>query len=87
MPVELLGYNNMKGIVEMRSAVAWLMEKTFVRGEVPVLPEHLHVASGCGAVIDQLIHLVCDAGDVILVPAPFYPGEIGRVPVSAPSVT
>lgn len=56
---------------EMREATAKMMRATFLSG-TDVKPEHLHIASGVAAVLDQLGYLVFDAGDSVLIPAPYY---------------
>jgi aspartate/methionine/tyrosine aminotransferase len=38
------------------------------------LPENLVAGNGCGPVLEALIACLADAGDCILVPAPFYHG-------------
>jgi 1-aminocyclopropane-1-carboxylate synthase len=40
---------------------------------VDVDPEHLTALTGCGSVIDLLLHCVANPGDAVLIPAPYYP--------------
>ena len=37
-------------------------------------PAHLIVQTGCGAILNNMCQLMCEEGDAILVPAPYYPG-------------
>jgi aspartate/methionine/tyrosine aminotransferase len=39
-----------------------------------VKPEHICVMSGCGAVLSAMFNLLGEAGDAVLIPAPYYPG-------------
>lgn len=40
---------------------------------VQVLPEHLSVSAGVGAVLDLLFHCIAEPGAGVLIPAPYYP--------------
>ncbi|KAF9433135.1 hypothetical protein BGZ76_009835 [Entomortierella beljakovae] len=39
-----------------------------------VLPEHIVIAAGCSAIVDNFTFSVCDPGDGILISTPFYGG-------------
>lgn len=41
---------------------------------VPVLPSHLATAPGANASIDALLYNICEAGDGILIPSPYWNG-------------
>lgn len=37
-------------------------------------PAHIFLASGCGAVLSTMFNLLGEAGESVLIPAPYYPG-------------
>ena len=41
---------------------------------IAVNPADLIVQTGCGAILSNMFSLMCEEGDGILVPAPYYPG-------------
>ncbi len=55
----------------MKAALAAHLRKKF--GGYEFAPLHVTVAAGCGAIIDMLAFCICEAGDGILIPTPFYP--------------
>ncbi|KAK9811667.1 hypothetical protein WJX72_008020 [[Myrmecia] bisecta] len=72
MPMDVFYYQDMRGIARLRAALAGLLQQSFMQG-VPVDPDHIIVSSGCGAVLDNLFYTIADAGDSILILAPYYP--------------
>ncbi|KAG2483578.1 hypothetical protein HYH03_017585 [Edaphochlamys debaryana] len=81
-PQDALCYQNMRGITELRSALARLLEATFMKG-IPVDPEHLAVSAGAGAVLDNVFHCIAGPGDAVLIPAPYYPAFDNDLEVKA----
>ncbi len=72
MPVTwLAAYGDMKGTPRFKEALAAHMSKKF--GGYAFAPRHVAVAAGCGAIIDMLAFCICEAGDGIMIPTPFYP--------------
>ena len=69
---EHLYYSDFRGMPELRSSLAQFMTRHITNGEL-VSEDNIALGNGCGAVLDNLFHLLCDAGDGILLPAPFYP--------------
>eukprot|EP00775_Hariotina_reticulata_P007424 gene7424-7633_t len=63
----------MRGTLELRQGIASLMSGTMMGGKLDVDPNDLFVLSGAGAVLDVLFHCIADAGDAVLIPAPYYP--------------
>ncbi|KAH8100415.1 pyridoxal phosphate-dependent transferase [Cristinia sonorae] len=41
--------------------------------KTPVLPSQIIAGAGCSILIEYLVHAICDPGDVVLTPAPFWP--------------
>eukprot|EP00775_Hariotina_reticulata_P003457 gene3457-3728_t len=72
IPLSAMSYQDMRGIPELRAAIARMMQTTFMQG-VQVDPDNLSVLAGCGTVVDMLFHLIADEGQSILIPAPYYP--------------
>jgi aspartate/methionine/tyrosine aminotransferase len=62
-------YGPPHGSPELRAAVAGLLGRTW---HAPVDPEDLVVVAGATAALDIAATVVCDPGDVVLVPAPYY---------------
>lgn len=71
MPNWVADYADMKGHETFRTAIANMMEKTWVK--VPVDPECIASQAGCNSVLDQLSWCLCDAGDAMMTPLPIYP--------------
>lgn len=67
-----LGYDAMTGNLEFRQELARFMGRTFLGREFP--PAELAVLAGAGSVLELLFHVICDAGDAVLVPTPSYAG-------------
>ena len=66
-----LGYQDMKGTLELRSALA----ATYARMLAPTVAfdaKHLSVSAGAGAVLEQLAFALASPGDCFLIPAPWY---------------
>ena len=45
---------------------------TYFRSAIPVHPSHIAVVGGASSCLDQLMYTICDAGDSVLVPAPYW---------------
>ncbi|KAL4458929.1 hypothetical protein ABPG75_013794 [Micractinium tetrahymenae] len=71
-PTMVLNYSGMKGIWELQVAMARLMEHFFLPGH-SVDPQHICISSGCSAILDNMFYCLCDEGDGVLIPAPYYP--------------
>lgn len=64
-------YNELHGAGFLREAVADFLGRRAAR---PLSPEHIAVASGASAILEMLSFALCDPGDAILIPAPYYSG-------------
>jgi aspartate/methionine/tyrosine aminotransferase len=64
-------YQALHGKLDIRTSIARLLERRAAR---KVSPDHVIVAAGATAVVEMLAFSLCDAGDALLVPAPYYPG-------------
>lgn len=64
-------YGVIHGSVALREGLARTMAAT---SGVPVAAERLVVASGASAILDILATTLCEAGDGIVVPTPYYTG-------------
>ena len=53
----------------------------FLQG-IAVDPADILVQTGCGAILSNIFSLMCEEGDGILVPAPYYPGFDSDMKVS-----
>ena len=70
----------MMGTESFRTAIATFLSRE-MRVSSPLLPSHISVTNGCGSAMEQFAMSTCDAGDGILLPAPFYGGfdmDLGR---------
>ena len=64
-------YGMVYGIPELRERTAGLLSRT---RSVPFDPEDLVVVSGASVALDIAAAVLCDPGDAIIVPAPYYSG-------------
>ncbi|XP_025097385.1 probable inactive 1-aminocyclopropane-1-carboxylate synthase-like protein 2 [Pomacea canaliculata] len=64
-------YPNLKGLPSFRRALASFIDRRF-RPRKKIDPEQLIVASGTTAILDTLALSLAEAGDYIMVPAPYY---------------
>ncbi|WIA13905.1 hypothetical protein OEZ85_002476 [Tetradesmus obliquus] len=71
-PAAMLYYQDMRGIPELRQAIADMLQDSFMQG-VQVDAQHLSVLAGVGAVLDLLFQCIAEPGDGVLIPAPYYP--------------
>jgi aspartate/methionine/tyrosine aminotransferase len=92
VPASVLGYDDMRGNLEFRSALARLFERKFLGRRFQ--PEQLAVLAGAGTVLELLFHVIADPGDAVLIPTPSYAGfwldletrdELHVVPVNTDS--
>lgn len=71
VPADVGLYGNFRGGEKLRSALAKMMERTFMG--VKVSPAHICISSGVTAVLDLFFFATCDPGDGCLIPAPYFP--------------
>ena len=62
-------YGPLHGTPRLRAATAQLLSTTW---HAPVDPSHLVVVSGASAALDIIASVLCDPGEAIVVPAPYY---------------
>ncbi|KAI4288896.1 MAG: hypothetical protein L6R35_001841 [Caloplaca aegaea] len=83
------------GDPELLSSLASFLN-TYFRPAIPVEESHIAVAAGASSCLDQLLYTICDAGDSVLVPAPYWNGfdfhltlrtAVDIVPVSCDSLS
>mmetsp|Transcript_6064 Transcript_6064/g.19123 ORF Transcript_6064/g.19123 Transcript_6064/m.19123 type:complete len:492 (+) Transcript_6064:224-1699(+) len=97
LPAWTACYGPMEGRPELKKALARFLDARVVRGAKPaVQPEHLSCAAGAGAVLSNLFLSLCEAGDAVLIPAPYYAAfdsdlravaDLKRVPVALDAAT
>lgn len=79
LTAEHLSYaGGLGGSPELLGAVSAFFNHFFLP-KVPVEPEHVVTGAGCSAILDTLIHDICDDGDGLLVAAPMW-GVYCRLP-------
>lgn len=69
-------YDSWQGSRQLRNELAKLMERRLHssnEGPLSVPPSKLCLGTGLGAVIQTLICCLCEPGDGVLIPAPYYP--------------
>ncbi|PRW59463.1 1-aminocyclopropane-1-carboxylate synthase [Chlorella sorokiniana] len=71
-PEWVMNYGSMRGVPQLQAAMARLLERFLLPG-FTVDPSKLCISAGCTAIIDNLIYALCDEGDGVLIPAPYYP--------------
>ena len=77
------GYASHRGALEFREAAARFLAEHLTGCAID--PDHLGVSAGATGVIEMTSFILCDAGDVAVIPAPCYPvyrqdiGNMARV--------
>lgn len=59
------------GDLDLLDALCGLLNRYFAPNKT-VLPEHLATAPGAMAALDTLLYNICDAGDSVLIPGPYW---------------
>lgn len=72
IPPEALKYNDMKGWLELRTALCDVLSRTSMSG-LDLAAENLVLSAGLSSVLDQLFYCIADENAACLVPAPYYP--------------
>jgi aspartate/methionine/tyrosine aminotransferase len=73
----MFGYGSvMPGPIGMKSGLCKLYNAAPFNPVVTVMPEHIYISAGCGAVLDQLFWGLCDEGEGVLIGRPLYGGFI-----------
>ncbi|CAG9982673.1 unnamed protein product [Clonostachys byssicola] len=74
LPLDHLTYNTgPRGSFRLRHALSRYFEQEF-NSFLPVTPDDLFMTAGLTGAIDSLVFAICNPGDGILVPEPFYNG-------------
>ncbi|KAL0968418.1 hypothetical protein UPYG_G00266620 [Umbra pygmaea] len=68
---ELLQYSDWKGHLFLREEVARFLSH-YCCSNTPLNPDNVLVMNGCGSVFTSIAAVLCDPGDAILIPTPFY---------------
>eukprot|EP00403_Amphidinium_massartii_P024030 CAMPEP_0178407242 /NCGR_PEP_ID=MMETSP0689_2-20121128/19329_1 /TAXON_ID=160604 /ORGANISM="Amphidinium massartii, Strain CS-259" /LENGTH=452 /DNA_ID=CAMNT_0020028313 /DNA_START=114 /DNA_END=1472 /DNA_ORIENTATION=+ len=73
-PTSTFGYGIMHGRDYLRESIARLMREKFCKDPACAGPtaDELLCVSGAGAVLTHLFYCLCEVGDVVLIPAPYY---------------
>ena len=69
---EAWAYNDMTGLSDMKQSVAQLWNRVICRGSDLVKETDVVLGAGAAAVLNNLFTCVCEAGDGVLIPAPYY---------------
>jgi 1-aminocyclopropane-1-carboxylate synthase len=64
-------YNQLHGAPFFREAIARFLSRRAGRS---LAPDNIAVASGASAILENLAFVLCDPGEVILIPSPYYSG-------------
>eukprot|EP00899_Mesostigma_viride_P019290 jgi/Mesvir1/27362/Mv07172-RA.1 len=72
-PDAVAGYADYTGLPRFRQSIAGLMNRT-LPSSPPVAADDVIVGTGAHALVEHVIHSVCNPGDGVLIPAPYYPG-------------
>eukprot|EP00929_Paragymnodinium_shiwhaense_P093641 TRINITY_DN53856_c0_g2_i1.p1 TRINITY_DN53856_c0_g2~~TRINITY_DN53856_c0_g2_i1.p1 ORF type:complete len:685 (+),score=151.72 TRINITY_DN53856_c0_g2_i1:62-2116(+) len=73
--VATAGYDDPRGTAVFRHACAAFLAENVLRR--PVNADHLFVSAGIHGVLNALFHVLCDDGDAVLIPAPYFGGFDG----------
>ncbi|BDA42313.1 1-aminocyclopropane-1-carboxylate synthase [Coccomyxa sp. Obi] len=72
IPDDIYGYPPGRGMLRLRSTLAQYAQKTFMKG-VQLHADDITVLAGCGCVLDLLLYCIAADGDLVGIPAPYYP--------------
>eukprot|EP00002_Diphylleia_rotans_P038110 TRINITY_DN8615_c0_g1_i2.p2 TRINITY_DN8615_c0_g1~~TRINITY_DN8615_c0_g1_i2.p2 ORF type:complete len:161 (+),score=35.45 TRINITY_DN8615_c0_g1_i2:57-539(+) len=67
------------GTLRFREAMCSLMNQTFVK--TTLHPENMIITAGASPALDHLSFVLCNPGDGIIIPAPYYPAFDGDLAV------
>ena len=93
---EHIHYELFYGSKALRESIAHYWQNILLSAESQrkLEPENIVVACGCSLALEMIAIALCDPGDVILIPRPFYPGFVhdiqsraGVIPVGVPCGT
>jgi len=66
-------YGPMDGGAQLKGALARFLDRRIVRDDRPrVVSDHVSCAAGAAACLNNLFLSICEAGDSVLIPAPYY---------------
>ncbi|KAI8810460.1 pyridoxal phosphate-dependent transferase [Cladochytrium replicatum] len=72
---EILCYGAFEGSLELRTAVANMYGRTLkFPASVALQPDNVMITNGCAGAVNILTEVLCNKGDGVLLPAPFYGG-------------
>eukprot|EP00743_Colponemidia_sp_Colp-15_P011879 GILK01013366.1.p1 GENE.GILK01013366.1~~GILK01013366.1.p1 ORF type:complete len:434 (-),score=53.43 GILK01013366.1:39-1298(-) len=91
IPLSASRYGSFRGVPLFRSNIAKYVKRT-ICPLYEVNAESISVSAGCGSLLNGLALSLCDPGDGVIIPSPYYPafdndlGLIaGAVPIRAPT--
>lgn len=70
---QMLGYGTYHGSNRLRDTVAAFMNRNFKSAD-PLAGHNLAVFAGCASTLSALFQVLCDPGDGVLLPAPYFGG-------------
>jgi 1-aminocyclopropane-1-carboxylate synthase len=82
-PTKLLGdltYGSFCGGMQLRTLLARLFNR-HLGAHPAITPEQVLCGAGISAIVGNLIQVLCDAGDGVLIPTPYYGGFDADVPL------
>ena len=72
---EDIRYGDMVGVSKLRSSLARFFNHFLrVPRSIEILPDEITLHNGCGSAVESLFHVLCDPGDGVLIPSPYYGG-------------
>jgi aspartate/methionine/tyrosine aminotransferase len=87
--LHVLNYDHLFGASAVRAQVAKFLERSSEHRVID--PDSIVLSSGSSAIIENLIYTLCEPGDGVLIPTPYYPGfdfdltaRVGVIPVPIP---
>jgi aspartate/methionine/tyrosine aminotransferase len=67
-----LNYTDWTGSPKLRAACASLFQKQIFAVDTVIEPDNIIMYNGAGALIEGVTAVICDEGEVVLIPAPMY---------------
>lgn len=72
---EDIKYGDMVGHESFRKALAaFINHFVHIPQDLLISADQVTIHNGCGSAVESLFHVLCDSGDIVLIPSPYYGG-------------
>ncbi|GMH78381.1 hypothetical protein TL16_g07779 [Triparma laevis f. inornata] len=78
---ESFSYDDMSGLLSLKTSMASLVTRKFIHDKYNVKPESLVISSGAASILDHLSFLLASPGEGCMIPTPFYAAFVNDMSV------